>query len=77
MLFDAIERRRCVGIRYRGGPRIVEPHGCETSRRGRRVLRGYQFGGFSQSAVCGWKLFFVDQIEDVWVLEETFAPRPS
>lgn len=74
-LYEAIEKRRCIRMSYRGGPRIVEPHGCEKDDEGRQLLRGFQIAGFSPSSERGWKLFAVDEIKRLRLLDETFEDR--
>ena len=65
----AIRERRRLRFRYDGGERIVEPYAygaCETHE----LLRAYQISGFSRSRQSGWKLFRVEEISDLAVLNE-------
>lgn len=69
---SAIKNHRLLSFSYDGGARVVEPYvygACETHE----LLRAYQVSGFSLSRQCGWKLFRVEEIADVTLLDETFA----
>lgn len=71
----AIRKRRRIQFSYGGGARVVEPYAygaCETHE----LLRAYQVSGFSPSRERGWKLFRVEEIADLRLLDETFA-RPQ
>lgn len=72
-LITAIRSRRCVRFRYRNGERIVEPYAFGINAGGTPVLRGYQIGGESTSRAKGWKLFRVDEIADLTLLDQRFA----
>ena len=68
----AIRERRRLRFDYGGGTRLVEPYAygaCETHE----LLRGYQVEGFSHSRSSGWKLFRVEEIAKLIVLEEQFS----
>jgi predicted DNA-binding transcriptional regulator YafY len=67
----AIHRRRRIQFSYGGGTRVVEPYAygaCETHE----LLRGYQISGFSPSREQGWKLFRVEEIAEIQLLDEQF-----
>lgn len=77
-ILTAIHQRRRLRLRYgSAGDRIVEPYAygaCETHE----LLRAYQVSGFSPSRERGWKLFRVEEISDMVVLDEAFGePQPG
>jgi hypothetical protein len=68
----AIREHRRLRFDYGGGSRLVDPYvygACETHQ----LLRGYQVDGFSPSRARGWKLFRVEEIENLVVLDEQFS----
>jgi predicted DNA-binding transcriptional regulator YafY len=67
----AIHERRRLRFFYDGGARVVEPYvygACETHE----LLRAYQVSGYSRSRASGWKLFRVEEIVDIALLDERF-----
>lgn len=67
----AIRNRQRVRLVYGGGSRVVEPYAygaCETHE----LLRAFQVAGFSPSRERGWKLFRVEEIAEIQLLEEKF-----
>ena len=75
----AIRRRRLLSFSYGGHRRVVEPHIIGTDGKGHMALSAYQVRGGSESGTgVGWKLFHVDELHRVMLLQETFAgPRPD
>ncbi len=73
---DAIHKRRRLRFSYGGGERIVEPYVYGASET-HGLLRAYQVSGFSPSRERGWKLFRVEEIGDIALLEETFDSPQS
>jgi predicted DNA-binding transcriptional regulator YafY len=72
----AIHKRHMLRFWYDGGERVVEPYAFGVGDGGHPLLRAYQVSGYSTSREKGWKLFRVDEIENLTVLEDTFAgPR--
>ena len=71
----AIHERKLLRLSYGGGARVVEPYvygACETHE----LLRAYQVSGYSSSRATGWKLFRVEEITDLLVLDKRFGePR--
>jgi hypothetical protein len=66
LLVAAIRLRLLVHLRYDWGHRVVEPHVYGLTREGHELLRAFQVGGHSESGRrFGWKLFRVDEIENV------------
>lgn len=73
---DAIHQHRLLQLSYEPGTRVVEPYAYGVNDGGHELLRAYQISGESHSREEGWKLFRVDEIEDVVALDETFQePR--
>jgi hypothetical protein len=67
----AIREHRRLRFDYGGGTRFVDPYAygaCETHE----LLRGYQVEGFSHSRTSGWKLFRVEEIANLAVLDQHF-----
>lgn len=77
LLVAAIRLRLVVHLRYDWGHRVVEPHVYGLTRDGQELLRAFQTGGHSESRQSfGWKLFRVDEIENVHLPGERFkGPR--
>jgi hypothetical protein len=77
LLVAAIRLRLVVHLRYDWGHRVVEPHVYGLTREGHELLRAFQVGGHSESGrPFGWKLFRVDEIENVHLPGKRFkAPR--
>lgn len=75
---DAINSRRLVEFDYDGHHRVVQPAAAGPhATTGNPVLRGYQVGGTGKTRrVPFWDLFLVDKIENLVVLDETFASDP-
>lgn len=75
----AIQQQRRLRIWYDPGGRIVEPHAYGTGSSGQHLLRAFQTEGASASGEhANWKLFRVDRISSLEMLDETFpGPRPG
>lgn len=72
-IIQAIEHQNRLRVVYDGGARLVEPHAVGVSSAGNEVFRGYQVEGESTSGEhTAWKLFRLDRIEALEVLDETF-----
>jgi len=73
----AIHGRRRLKLVSGGGERVVEPYcygACETHE----LLRAYQMSGFSPTHSRGWKLFRVEEIAGIAILDERFdEPQPG
>ncbi len=74
---DAIRRKRLLSFWYRSGYCTVEPHTHGESSDGQELLRAFQFMGSSESEEpTGWKLFRVNEIRNLTLLEANFlGPR--
>src|SRR5579864_7366105 len=79
LLWQAIERRRMIRLLYHGKERLGEPHD-HGILNGTVQLLGYQIAGSSSRPLPNWILTKVNEIENLEVLEKTFAggrPNPS
>jgi predicted DNA-binding transcriptional regulator YafY len=72
----AIRGRNLIAFCYDGENRLVEPHACGYTAKGKPSFRGYQQGGGTTRVDLGWKLFSCEKIEGLQVLALTFdKPR--
>ena len=70
----AIENCHLIELRSRWGSRKVEPHAYGRNDNGHELLRAYQISGASESGERqGWKLFRLDEITSLHVLEDGFS----
>jgi len=78
VLVRAINERRLIEVRYRGGPaRVAEPHDYGVQQSVTRVFV-YQLSGPSRSGKGqGWRRLDADHIESLHVLEHTFPGSRS
>lgn len=70
---QAIQNKKVIEFNYDGLQRIVEPHTYGVSSAGNDVLSAYQIRGQSNSGLPDWKLFTVDKISGLIILDETFT----
>jgi hypothetical protein len=79
IICNAIEARRVLRFDYERAHCIVEPHVLGMNAQGAPLLRAYQLSATSDShRSVGWKLFSIDGISGLTVLDETFSgPRPG
>lgn len=78
LICEAIRQRKIISFYYEGGKRIVEPYTFGYDRKDKPKLRAYQIKGYSSSGKPeGWKLFEVDKVSDIHILNETFTVRPE
>ena len=75
----AINERRLIRLDYEPGERLIEPHAYGSSNDGNELIRAFQVEGASESGEHHqWKLFRVDRIKSMEVLDEKFpGPRPE
>jgi len=75
----AIENLCILEIDYSPGVRWIEPHTYGLSSERNELLRAYQIKGASASnKPIAWKLFSVDKITSLEILDETFLKsRPG
>ncbi len=78
LIHDAIEHRRVIRFEYNGLPRIAAPHVLGI-KDGRLQILTWQIGGASSSgALPNWRRFFVDELSNLAMTDESFAgPRLS
>ena len=75
VICDAIRKRALLEFLYNNRLRIVAPYCCGVSARGADVLRAIQVRGESASGGLGFgKLWSIDQITGLRVLDEAFTP---
>lgn len=76
---NAIQTKCLLSFVYDGFQRVVEPHTYGIDTKGHTALRAYQVRGGSESGeYVGWKLFHVDQMQQVAVVTQHFSgPRPK
>ena len=70
----AVRGKQLLAFMYEGCYRKVEPYtyGCTT--KGKDALRGFQVDGESRSdRKLGWRLFLIDEIENLELLNETYT----
>src|SRR3979490_801243 len=74
---SAIRNRKVLRLVYDWGNRVVEPHCYGVNDKGHELLRCYQTSGESKSnEPRGWKIFRVDEINQLTALDQSFAaPR--
>lgn len=77
IICSAIQNQKVLRITYDWGSRTVEPHAYGLNDDDHELLRAYQVSGSSESGETrGWKLFRVDEISSLSVLEDNFeGPR--
>jgi hypothetical protein len=77
LLWSAIEHRRMIRLVYHGKERLVEPHDHGVLN-GSLQLLGYQIAGSSSRRLPNWIRMKVNEMEDLELLEKTFAGgRPT
>jgi predicted DNA-binding transcriptional regulator YafY len=74
---SAIRDRKILSFNYDGFNREVEPHCLGIDKKGHPALRAYQIAGGSESGeYVGWKMFHLNEIKNLRVLEKAFeSPR--
>jgi hypothetical protein len=86
---QAIREKKVIKIRYKDGPivlpghRTIEPHAFGLATSGNDVVRAWLRSGVSKtgdsgkSPMPGWRLFRLDRIKSVDILDEDFKTRPG
>ena len=75
-IHTAIHKRRLLQFYCEPGDRVVEPYAYGVGPGGRELLRAYQRAGQSHSREEGWKVFHVDELQNIFILDDGFeAPR--
>jgi len=72
LLYGAIQNKRLIRFRYKRKERIVEPHDYGIQKGIARLL-SWQVGGQSSNRLPGWRWFDVADLQDVEMLENSFA----
>ncbi len=74
----AIQNKQLLSFSYDGFSRTVEPHTYGLDKKGHPALRAYQIRGGSESGeYIGWKIFHVNEIRSLSLLQENFAHSRS
>lgn len=72
----AIKELKQVRLFYEGTERIVHPFLIGINKKGNEALRAYQVGGYSSSGdLPAWRLFLLDRIDLVEIIDENFQIR--
>lgn len=76
---SSIKNLQLLSFTYDGFSRVVEPHTYGIDTKCHAALRAYQVRGGSESGeYVGWKLFHVNEMHGLTVLQEHFAgARPK
>ncbi len=87
LIDQAIREKKVIRIRYKDGPvvraghRVIEPHAFGLATSGNEVVRAWLRDGVSKTAdegrspMPGWRLFRLDRIKNIEVLDEKFKTR--
>ncbi len=70
---EAIKSQKRVRIVYDGTKRVIEPHTLGYDKNGNLKVRASQAGGYSESGNYDLKLFIIDKISDIKLLDENFG----
>jgi hypothetical protein len=71
VLRRAIAGRHLIQFTFQGLPRLVEPHDYGIAGGHARLL-AYQVGGRSHGSLPNWRMFDVDRLTRLAMLDETF-----
>ena len=74
LICEAIRQRARLQFVYNGRSRVVEPYCHGVSTKGADVLRAIQVRGASSSGFGFGKLWYIENMEDLRMLDETFTP---
>jgi predicted DNA-binding transcriptional regulator YafY len=72
LLCGAIQNKRLIQFRYQNKERVVEPHDYGIQNGIARLL-SWQIGGQSNGRLPGWRWFDVAKMQDVQMLDKSFA----
>lgn len=73
LICEAIKNRRVIEFDYSGEHRIVEPYACGIGKKSAYQLRGFQCGGKSSSPNLGWRMFLLEEMKGLKVMEKEFS----
>ena len=69
----AIQSKQLLQFTYEGHFRVGQPHTFGVDKKGHEALRAYQVEGMSSSGMYrGWKMFHVQEIKGLTILDRTF-----
>jgi hypothetical protein len=72
LIRGAIQSKRLIRFQYQNKERLVEPHDYGVQKGNQRLL-SWQIGGQSSGQLPGWRWFDVSDMQDVEMLDKTFA----
>lgn len=76
LIVSAIEGKYLLQFSYEGKARVVEPHCYGVNTKGNVTMRAFQVDGYSSSGAMGWKMYDVNKIGSLEILESKFEnPR--
>lgn len=87
LIDQAIREKKVIRIKYKDGPvvlaghRVIEPHAFGLATSGNEVVRAWLRDGVSktgdsgESPMPGWRLFRLDRIKNIEILDEDFKTR--
>jgi predicted DNA-binding transcriptional regulator YafY len=76
LISKAIENKSLLEFIYGDKLRVVEPYTFGVSTKGNDTLSAFQIeGGSNSSNQLGWRLYSIDEIENLKVLDATFEPN--
>jgi len=75
VISKAIENNRMIQFNYKDELRLVEPYTYGVSKKGNDQLRAFQTdGGSNSDSDLGWRLFTIDNMENITILNNEFKP---
>jgi hypothetical protein len=74
---NAMANLRLIEFTYKDETqaRIAEPHCHGNTTKGNEVVRAYQVGGYSNNPIPEWRLFSVNEMKNLHILDGTFTAR--
>ena len=73
LIKKAIINRQIIKFTYKDELRMIEPYTYGISSKNNDILRGYQIeGGSTSSDDLGWRLFTVNKIKNLQILNSKF-----
>lgn len=72
IICEAIKSQKRIKVVYEGTERVIEPHTFGLDKLGNAKIRASQASGYSESGNLNLKLFIVDKISDIKLLNENF-----
>ncbi len=74
---EAISLKKQITFFYKGNKRIVDPYLVGINTKNNTMLSAYQVDGYSDTGhLPNWRLFNINQISGVEILDSTFMTNP-